>query len=81
MKSCITIDYEILKKQHINFSANFANLENNLFETIDWISLPKYSGYAVGYGLETIVGPIEIKHSWSPENAKSYTWFSIGFSF
>jgi hypothetical protein len=40
---------------------------------------PKYSGYAVGYGLETIIGPIEMKYSWSPENAKGYTWFSIGF--
>lgn len=81
LKSCITIDYEVLKKQHINFSANFANIENNLFQSIDWISLPKYSGYALGYGLETMVGPIEIKHSWSPETSKGYTWFSIGFSF
>ena len=81
LKSCITIDYEILKKQHINLSANYANLENDLFASIDWIALPKYSGYAIGYGLETIIGPIEVKHSWSPENAKSYTWFSVGFSF
>jgi NTE family protein len=49
------------------------------FESVDWISTPKYSGYAVGYGLETIIGPIEIKYSWSPEN--EYTWFSIGFCF
>jgi hypothetical protein len=46
-----------------------------------WLDFnPKYSGYAVGYGLETIIGPIEIKYS-SPENAKGYTWFSIGFCF
>ncbi len=81
LKSSGTIDYEILKKQHINFSANIANIEDNLFHSINWISLPKYSGYAIGYGLETIVGPIEIKHSWSPENGKSYTWFTVGFSF
>jgi hypothetical protein len=31
------------------------------------VSLPKYSGYAMGYGLETIIGPIEIKHTWSPK--------------
>jgi NTE family protein len=35
------------------------------FESVDWISIPKYSGYAVGYGLETIIGPIEMKYSWS----------------
>jgi NTE family protein len=42
------------------------------------VSLPKYSGYAMGYGLETIIGPIEIKHTWSPDQ-KGYTWFSVGF--
>jgi hypothetical protein len=46
-----------------------------------WISIPKYSGYAVGYGMETIIGPAEIKYTWSPELAKGFTWFSIGFYF
>lgn len=81
IKTDITFDYEIFKKNHINFSANFANLGNNIFEGVEWISVPKYTGYAVGYGLETILGPIEVKYSWSPENAKGYTWFKIGFVF
>ncbi|KIO52391.1 patatin-like phospholipase family protein [Flavobacterium hibernum] len=81
IKSQITLDYELFKKNHVNFSANFANLGDDIFTTVDWISMPKYSGYAVGYGLETIIGPIEVKQSWSPETGKSFTWFSIGFSF
>ncbi|MEO8239309.1 MAG: patatin-like phospholipase family protein [Flavobacterium sp.] len=81
IKSAITFDYEILKKNHLNFSANYANLGDDLFSTVDWIGIPKYSGYAVGYGLETIIGPIEIKYSWSPELPKGYTWFRIGFLF
>ncbi|MFH7015902.1 patatin-like phospholipase family protein [Flavobacterium sp. FlaQc-47] len=81
IKSAITLDYELFKKNHVNFTANFANLGDDIFTTVDWISMPKYSGYAVGYGLETIIGPIEIKQSWSPETSKSYTWFSIGFQF
>ncbi|MEN2401394.1 patatin-like phospholipase family protein [Flavobacterium sp. MC2016-06] len=81
IKTTLTADYEIFKKNHINLSANFANLGNDIFTTVDWVSMPKYSGYAVGYGLETIIGPIEIKHSWSPEMSKSFTWFSIGFLF
>lgn len=81
LKSSGTIDYEIFKKNHINFSANFANIGDNFFDSLDWISLPKYSGYALGYGLETIIGPLEIKYSWSPETTKGYTWFSIGFWF
>lgn len=81
LKAATTIDYEIFKKGHINLSANFANLQDNLFHSLDWLSIPKYSGYALGYGLETIIGPMEIKHSWSPETGKGYTWFSIGFWF
>ncbi|RKS94968.1 NTE family protein [Flavobacterium limicola] len=81
IKSTATVDYEFLKKNHFNFSANFANIGDRIFETVDWISIPKYSGYAVGYGLETVIGPIEIKYSWSPEQPKGFTWFSIGFLF
>ena len=81
IKSTGTVDYEFYKKNHINFTANFANIGDRIFETVDWISIPKYSGYAVGYGLETVIGPIEIKYSWSPEQPKGFTWFSIGFLF
>ena len=81
VKSTATVDYEFLKKNHVNFSANFANIGDRIFESVDWISIPKYTGYAVGYGLETVIGPIEIKYSWSPEQPKGFTWFSIGFLF
>ncbi len=81
LKSSATIDYEIFKKNHINFVANYANIGNNYFDSLAWVSLPKYSGYALGYGLETRIGPLEIKYSWSPETSKGYTWFSIGFWF
>ncbi|MEN2486740.1 patatin-like phospholipase family protein [Flavobacterium sp. B11] len=81
IKTDINIDYEIFKKNHINISANFANLGDDIFSSVDWISMPKYTGYAIGYGLETIIGPIEVKQSWSPEMSKSFTWFSIGFQF
>lgn len=81
IKSSVTFDYEFMKKNHLNLSANYANMENNIFDSTKWISTPKYSGYAIGYGLETIIGPIEIKYSWSPETGKSYAWFNVGFWF
>lgn len=81
IKSAATIDYEFYKKHHFNFSANFANADDQLFSTVDWLSPPKYSGYAFGYGLETVIGPIEVKYSWSPDLPKSFVWFGIGFWF
>ena len=82
VKLLLTADYEIFKKHHLNFSANFANVGNKIFDTIDtWFVKPNYSGYSFGYGMETVIGPVEIKHSWSPETRNHYTWFSVGFWF
>ena len=82
VKLLLTADYEIFKKHHLNFSANFANVGNKIFDTIDtWLVKPNYSGYSLGYGMETVIGPVEIKHSWSPETRNHYTWFSVGFWF
>ena len=81
LKSCFTLDYEFYKKNHINFAANYANAEDGLFENGNWLSKPTYNGYAIGYGLESIIGPVEIKYSWSPELRKGYAYFTVGFSF
>ena len=81
IKVCATADIEFYKKNHLNFSANFANVEENLFSTGNWLTAPQYSGYALGYGLESIIGPVEIKYSWSPELPKGFVWFSVGFWF
>lgn len=81
LKGTATLDYEFLRKNHVNITANYANMGSDLYEDVKLLSLPKYTGYAVGYGMETIIGPLEIKHSWSPETGKHYTWFSVGFWF
>lgn len=82
VKLLFTADYEIFKKHHLNFNANFANVGNKIFDTIDtWFKKPDYSGYSFGYGMETVIGPVEIKHSWSPETKDHHTWFSVGFWF
>ena len=81
VKAGATINYEFLKKNHLNFSANYANAGYKIFDSKEWISNPTFEGYAIGYGLETLIGPIEIKHTWSPEIKKHYTWFTVGFWF
>jgi NTE family protein len=81
VKASLSLDYEFIKKNHLNIAANVANIGNNIFDSKTWISSPKYTGYALGYGMETLIGPIEIKQSWSPETGKSFTWFTVGFWF
>ena len=81
LKAMATLDVEVYNKNHLNFSANFANIRDDLFEKVNFITVPKYSGYAVGYGLETPVGPIELKYSWSPELRKGFVFVNVGFWF
>ena len=81
LKSEITFDYNFYRKNHLNFGANFANLENDLFTSGNWLSSPDFTGYYVGYGLETLVGPLQTKISYSPEIEKVFWNFSLGFWF
>ena len=78
-KTYATIDYELLNNHHINASVNFANIGDNIFLESEWMEVLNYSGYSVGYGLETLFGPIEIKYNWSPET--SYSAFLINFGY
>ncbi|MCF4100746.1 patatin-like phospholipase family protein [Gillisia sp. M10.2A] len=81
IKGLVELDYEIFHKNHITGSFNFANVGNRLFSTGDWFTAPDYTGYALGYGIETLLGPLEAKYSFSPENKKGNWFFSIGFWF
>lgn len=81
IKTNVTLDWQFIKKNHLNISANFANIGDNIFDKGDWFVKPPFSGYALGYGMETLIGPIQIKHSWSPETSDHYTWFSVGYWF
>ena len=62
-------------------AAIVANLEDDLLMTGNWFSHPNYSGYALGYGLETFMGPLEVRYSYSPELKSSEWFFSLGFWF
>ncbi len=81
IKGMLELDYEFLRKHHIIASANFANVENQLYTSGNWLSMPDYTGYALGYGKETFLGPMEIKYSYSPEVKSSQWFFSFGFWF
>ncbi|UNY99457.1 patatin-like phospholipase family protein [Zhouia spongiae] len=81
VKAQAAVDWEFVKKNHVNFAANFANVQDGLFNSGEWFSKPDYTGYAIGYGLETFLGPIEAKYTWSPERGKGQWLFNVGFWF
>ena len=81
LKSSLTLDYEIFRKNHINIAANIANVGDDLFTDGKWIDGIDYSGFALGYGMETFLGPLEIKWAFSPEREESEWHIAAGFRF
>ena len=81
VKATFTLDYEVFKKHHILLAANYANIDDGLFEFGEFVSSPKYNGYAIGYSLETFLGPLEGKYTYSPDTGNSYWFFNLGFWF
>ncbi|MDR6300053.1 patatin-like phospholipase family protein [Mesonia maritima] len=81
IKALVEIDYEIFKKNHLIASYNIANVEDDLYKTGNWFSTPDFTGFAIGYGIETFLGPLEGKYSYSPERGESEWYLSLGFWF
>lgn len=80
VKGRLSLDYELFKKNHIIMAANYANIGYGLFQSGEWFNSP-YSGYALGYGLETFLGPVEAIYTYSPELGESIWLFNLGFWF
>ena len=81
VKAAAMADYEIFKNHHITLEGNWANVEDDIFETGEWFTLPDYRGYAIGYALDTFIGPIQAKYSYSTEQKRSIWYFNVGFWF
>ena len=81
IKGLLKVDYNFFGKHHFILSANYANVADDIFESGDWFSSPDFSGYGVGYGLNSFLGPVEVKYSYSPETKDSIWYFSLGYWF
>lgn len=81
IKAYAAADYEVIKNHHITLEGNWANIDRDIFNSGEWFSLPDYRGYALGYGVNTFLGPIQAKFSYSPERKKSIWFFNLGFWF
>ena len=75
------LDFEFAPKNHLLFSANLANVDDDLFRTGEWFTEPDFSGYGLGYGWESFLGPVQVFYSWSPEIRDSNFFFSVGYWF
>ena len=75
------LDYEFVKNHHMMFSVNIANVEDDIFRTGEWFTLPDFSGYGLSYGWDSFIGPVQVMYSWTPELNDGNFFFSIGYWF
>ena len=80
LKSEFNLRYQFLEKHYATFVANYARVEENVFQVEKLFDNTK-SGYALGYSVETFIGPVELKYSWSPDHNENYWLFNLGFWF
>lgn len=80
LKSKIDVRCKLFDKNYLNFTANYIRVSKNFLDGIQ-IFKGLNQGYAVGYGVETFLGPIELKYSWSPDHSRKYWLFNLGFWF
>lgn len=81
LRSEFLLRYRMGKNHYAVFLANYGRVDENVFTNGKELFDNVLSGYAVGYSLNTIIGPIEIKYSWSPENKDGIWLFNLGFWF
>ncbi len=82
LKGSLTIDFKFSEKHHFNTTANYATVSDNIFRINDIIKFRGASGYAIGYGYESILGPVNIKYSFSPDGGQEgRLHISVGYWF
>jgi len=72
--------YEIFKKNFLSFTGNFARVNDDIWNDGRLFEDTK-SGYSAGYGVRTIIGPVELIYSWSPDNNQDFWLINVGFWF
>lgn len=80
LRTALTVRYELFKKNFLSFTGNFGRLNDDIWND-GRIFEDTRTGYAAGYGINTIIGPIELLYSWTPDTNQDYWYINVGFWF
>lgn len=81
LKGKATLDFEVANKNHFILAANIAKVTDDILKPGSFSSAPSYFGYGIGYGLESLIGPIQVMYTKAPLNGSGGLFFSVGFPF
>ncbi len=80
VKGLLELRCKIVKNHFLSFAGNFARTDLDIYNGGKIFQDIK-SGYALGYGYNSIIGPIKIVNTWSPEGNAHQWFFSVGWAF
>ncbi len=80
IKSQIILQYNFYEKHYLNFTENTAGLNQKIFSNGTAFDDLK-TGYAIGYGYNSFIGPLELKYAWSPDTNQNFWHINLGFWF
>jgi len=80
LRTALTARVELFKKNFLSFTGNLGRINDDIWNDGRIFEDTKL-GYAAGYGVNTIIGPIELVYSWNPDNSQNYWYINVGFWF
>jgi len=78
--SKMQLRYEIFKNNYLMGTVNVARVEDNLWNNGNIFEDTK-TGFGIGYGLDSFLGPIELNYTYSPDTKENYVFFNLGYWF
>lgn len=73
-----TLNYRLFSKNYLQLFGNIGTIGEDIFDNGDWTNLLNFKGIGVGYGLETMIGPIEIKYTHPLTQDSDGVWLISG---
>jgi len=80
LRTALTARVELFKKNFLSFTGNLGRINDDIWNDGRIFEDTKL-GYAAGYGVNSIIGPIELVYSWNPDNSQNYWYINVGFWF
>ena len=80
LRTALTARVELFKNNFLSFTGNYGRINDDIWND-GRIFEDTRSGYAAGYGVNTIIGPVELVYSWNPDNKQNFWYINVGFWF
>ncbi|PCI09495.1 MAG: patatin [Flavobacteriaceae bacterium] len=80
VKSTLKVRFEIFKNNYLMGAASVARVDDDIWNNGDVFADTK-TGFGIGYGLDSFLGPIELNYTYSPDTKNNYIFFNLGYWF